>query len=98
MAKSPKKKTAMPLFPERDPDEARTSPWKDESMRFAVDQLLRKHGFIIHARAKDKEPFWEKYGFVLSESDALDSLDDREVADAEYKEAIYWEDKYEKED
>ncbi len=85
----------MAQFPDRLPDDPYPSMPGSDSHRFALDQLLRKHKFTIFSRENNKEPLWEKRGYVLSQSDALDSLDDTEVADAEYQESQYWEDRHE---
>ena len=62
--------------------------FQDRTDRFPRDQLLRKHGYKIHARPKDQEPTWEKNGKLYSQRKALRSLDRREVADAVYLEDI----------
>lgn len=39
--------------------------------RYPKDDLLRNHGFRIHARPKGGEPVWERDGAVLPQGEAL---------------------------
>jgi hypothetical protein len=86
------KRTKMAKFPERPIEEGH--PSQDESFRFAVDSMLRKHGYSIFSREKNKEAYWMKHGFAMTETDALCNIPEMDLADAEYKESLYWEEKY----
>ncbi len=63
-----------------------THSFADRTGRFALDQLLRKHGYRIVSRRKREEPIWMKDGDRMSQSEALDRLGRDEVWTAEYTE------------
>lgn len=54
--------------PEALPD---AKPSQDHSRRYQDDQLLRLHGFQIHARPRGCEPLWMRDGELLLQSEAL---------------------------
>ena len=68
-------------------------PSTDESGRFAIDQLLRRHGWSIHARPRAGDTLWCRplsSGYEIQpEALILEGLDDTEVADAVYTEELY---------
>ena len=43
-------------------EEGWVHPSRDNTSRFAVDQLIREHGYQILYRKKGKEPVWETQG------------------------------------
>lgn len=57
----------------------------DRTGRFALDALLRKNGFIIHARKPGKEPLWSLQGKLYTERQAVATLDKNDVEDARYQ-------------
>lgn len=59
------------------------SPSQDYSMRFALDQLLRKHGFAIAARPANSSAIWERNGKRYSQAEAAKTLDRNAVLNAE---------------
>ena len=70
MFKKPKKPTAS---------EDRSSQASAE--RFSLDQRLRKHGFVIHARPKNKPALWSYGGAVYNEWEALELVEDIEASE-----------------
>ena len=67
----------------------------DTSGRFAVDKLLREHGFVIVARPRKGEAIWRgPDGKVLPYSKALKKLNRNAVEDAKYAQTLYLEAKY----
>lgn len=69
-------------------DEKIENPSQDHTGRFAVDQLLRKNGFRIRLRRKNSEPRWSKDGKLYTQSQALDTLSQEDVWNAEYAERL----------
>lgn len=65
-------------------------PSQDKTSRFAVDALLRKYGFRIYSRRKNKQPLWIKDGYILTIKEALSTIDEDEVWGAEYEEYCYF--------
>ena len=63
-------------------------PSADNTSRFAVDQLLRAHGFTIAGRASGMLPQWWKDGLLYNQNQALNTLDARRVEDAYYLEEL----------
>lgn len=63
-------------------------PSADNTPRFAVDQLLRAHGFTIAERASGMLPQWLKGGLIYNQHQALNTLDPRRVEDAYYIEEL----------
>jgi hypothetical protein len=61
----------------------------DCSQRFAMDTLLRKHGWRIVTR-KYNNPKWEKDGIVLDEEEALGCISYTQIKEAELREQLYW--------
>lgn len=60
-----------------------------ESCRFAVDSLIRRHGFSIHSRGK-KTTLWRKGNYLLSQQEILqDVIDPEKVENAIYAEQVY---------
>ncbi len=76
---------------EKPPDDEPEHPSQARTTRFEVDALLRRHGFTIHAREGNREPWWERKGELYVESAALDTLPPGELADARYAEALYYD-------
>lgn len=66
-------------------------PSVDKTARFAIDALLRKHGFSIYKRPLKGEPFWYMKGRVFSQEMALKSIDVNDVGDAKYAEELLHE-------
>lgn len=66
---------------------------RDENGRFALDRLIRKHGFVIKERRRCREAIWVRGGESFTEAEILEGLDSTAVADAEYQEMLYreWE-------
>lgn len=72
-------------------------PSLDESCRFAVDKLLRDHGFTIWSRPtkKERETVWrDTQGKLYRQSVALRTLPPGRVDDAKYVENLYLEEKF----
>jgi hypothetical protein len=65
-------------------------PSIDTTGRFAIDDLLRKHGFRIAGRPKDKLPVWSRYGEELSQDESLQSLKWDDVKQAQKTEESYF--------
>ena len=65
-------------------------PSKDNTYRFSLDEVLRKHGFKIHSRLKEEEAIWDLQGVRFSESEAILRLSREEVKQAERYERSYW--------
>lgn len=65
-------------------------PSQDRTNRFEVDALLRTHGFTIYSRKGDRV-WWKKNDDVYLEIEALETLDQYKLADAQYIEYLYWE-------
>ena len=61
-------------------------PSEDISNRFAVDALLRRHGYRLEHRRPNQEPRWSLHGVIFKQSEALRRFDPRILADAEYLE------------
>lgn len=55
------------------------SPSEDRTNRYPTDALLRKHGYTIYSRFKNKEPQWIRAGKITSQSRALVCIEDEEV-------------------
>ena len=50
-------------------------PSQDCTRRHETDQLLRRHGYRIHARVSDAEPEWlDKNGIVVMQGLALEKI------------------------
>lgn len=62
---------------------------KDHSGRFAMDSLLRLHGFFIHERPKNKQPIWGKKGKLYTQKEALATLPDDDTEDAAYAQELH---------
>lgn len=78
------------LPPSTDSDQS--SPSADRTSRFAIDCLIRRHGYKIHTRkGLPHEPLWEKQGVVLAQSELLDTLDENDLYDAYMEQAFYYE-------
>ncbi len=58
----------------------------DTSDRFPFDQLLRRHGFRIYARANNKEPLWERNREHFTQRKALRTIDRRIVREVQARE------------
>lgn len=65
----------------------------DGTCRFALDQLLRAHGWRIERREAGREPVWRKRGRCYPEGCVVRSLPDREVADALLLETFYFDER-----
>lgn len=66
-------------------------PFASHSLRFAIDQLLRKHGFIILRRsAKAGETQWRLGQCMYFESEALSEIPAEEVRLAKLKQSQYF--------
>lgn len=49
---------------------------------FPLDDLLRRHGWQIAARASGAEPLWHKGDVLLGQADALERLPSKDVREA----------------
>lgn len=49
------------------------SPWELTPFRsrWPVDQLLRRRGFVIHARPRNRPAVWSRDGVLYIESEAI---------------------------
>lgn len=72
-------------------EEKYESPFRDNSIRFAVDALLRDNGFEIWERKDNKEPKWIKRGEKYPQLEALYSINKDKVEDAMYMELLYFD-------
>lgn len=66
------------------------SAFRDTSDRFAVDQLLRDHGYHVHRRRGRTEPVWLREGVEYRQSEALLRIAKFQVSDALRKDQEYW--------
>lgn len=62
--------------------------FRDNTGRFAVDQLLREWGFIIHSRKRNREAIWRLYDKLYTHSQAIKEVSFRQLEDAVERE--YW--------
>lgn len=46
-------------------------PTQDESERHALDQIIRKRGYVILSRAPGREPVWSRNGIPFAQSDVI---------------------------
>ena len=76
------------LFPSNTNKVDEGHPSQDNTGRFALDQLLRKHGFRIMSRPRGAEAVWVKGGKKYYQTEALYTLDMDSVLDAEYCEFL----------
>lgn len=67
---------------------------RDHTDRFALDQLLRKHGYIIFSRKKKGPAEWKKNGKILAQREALKKMPFRELQLANRARVNYIEDTY----
>ncbi len=67
------------------------SAFQDRSDRFAVDQLLRNHGYHIHRRRGKSEPIWVQGGVKYRQQEALLRIAKFQVSGALHKDQEYWE-------
>lgn len=76
-------------------DEQIKHPSEDRSNRFAVDALIRRHGYEIWERKKGQDPVWIKYpqgtrepsqAIKFLQSDILIRIDEWIIKDAVYLE------------
>lgn len=65
-------------------------PSIDTTGRFAIDDLLRKHGFRIAYRKKGQMPIWSRYREELTQDEALQSLKWEDVKQAQKTEDAYF--------
>lgn len=70
-------------------------PSLDKTNRKALDQLIREQGFRIVSRQLNKEPIWERFEDhkwkKYKQSIILPMLNEHDLADAEYMEALYFD-------
>lgn len=67
------------------------SAFQDNSGRFAVDHLLRNHGYCIYRRCGKGEPIWLRQGVQYQQREALLRIAKFQVSDALWKDEQYWE-------
>ena len=64
-------------------------PSEDTSTRFALDTLLRLHGFIIHRRTKNHKAVWIRQGNRYSQEEAEHSIPKEELRLARMRQSGY---------
>lgn len=62
----------------------------DRSNRFAVDQLLREHGFTIYKRSKGCTPLWLRKNTWYSQQAAEDTLPREALQLAKMRQSGYY--------
>ena len=62
--------------------------------RFAVDALLRRHGWRIHSRAVGRDALWQRKRNVVAERMAVAALPLVELAQAHLDEIAWLENRY----
>lgn len=67
------------------------NPFADSTSRFAIDALLRFHGFKIKYRRHGQEPVWERYGDEFRQRDALRMIPNDEIDKARRSEDRYYD-------
>jgi hypothetical protein len=72
------------------PPEGWVHPSQDTTGRFAVDQLIRSHGWAIHSRKRGKEPVWTKLGVLLTQLEVLMVIPEEQIRVAEELELTYY--------
>jgi len=70
---------------------AEGSPSQDETGRFPVDALIRRHGYRVLERKPRRQPVWvDRRGVRFDEQDLLRRLPQNEVRDAVSAEMSYF--------
>lgn len=87
----PKKKTTATPLANQIGEYHEEHPFASHSGRFALDQLLRKHGFVILRRnTKAGETQWRLGDCMYFESEALSEINPEEVRLAKLKQSQYF--------
>ena len=61
---------------------------RDRTNRFAVDSLIRKHGFEIFSRPKGIPALWIREGRIYPQTEVERMIDPNDLGDAEYFDAM----------
>lgn len=64
--------------------------WADSSYRFAVDILLREHGYRIHRRHKSDEPLWSIDGVIYLQTQVEGQLPEQALRLAVTRQQQYY--------
>lgn len=65
--------------------------FKDKSLRFPIDALLRENNFEVWERKPKKEPRWKKNRELYTQKEALSTFDIDKVEDAIYLDFLYYQ-------